>query len=54
VPAARVYEPGTNTLLTTWTTPTGWVIVRALTIGPRRGEDLVTLHTRPPVRIGNG
>jgi GH15 family glucan-1,4-alpha-glucosidase len=49
VPTARVYEPGTNTLLTTWTTPTGWVIVRdALTIGPRRGEDLVTPHTRPP------
>jgi GH15 family glucan-1,4-alpha-glucosidase len=49
VPTARVYEPGTNTLLTTWTTPTGWVMVRdALTIGPRRGEDLVTPHTRPP------
>ncbi|HEY7829831.1 MAG TPA: glycoside hydrolase family 15 protein, partial [Solirubrobacteraceae bacterium] len=49
VPTARVYEPGTNTLLTTWNTPTGWVIVRdALTIGPRRGEDLVTPHTRPP------
>ncbi len=49
VPAARVYEPGTNTLLTTWTTPTGWVAVRdALTLGPRRGEDRVTPHTRPP------
>jgi alpha,alpha-trehalase len=49
VPTARFYEPGTNTLLTTWTTPTGWVIVRdALTIGPRRGEDTVTPHTRPP------
>jgi len=49
VPTARVYEPGTNSLLTTWTTPTGWLIVRdALTIGPRRGEDLVTPHTRPP------
>jgi GH15 family glucan-1,4-alpha-glucosidase len=49
VPTARIYEPGTNTLLTTWTTPTGWVIVRdALTIGPRRGVDLVTPHTRPP------
>jgi GH15 family glucan-1,4-alpha-glucosidase len=49
VPTARVYEPGTNTLLTTWTTPTGWVMVRdALTIGPRRGEDTVTPHTRPP------
>jgi alpha,alpha-trehalase len=49
VPTARVYEPGTNTLLTTWTTSTGWLMVRdALTIGPRRGEDLVTPHTRPP------
>jgi GH15 family glucan-1,4-alpha-glucosidase len=49
VPAARVYEPGTNTLLTTWKTPTGWVIVRdALTLGPRRGIDTVTPHTRPP------
>src|SRR5216117_655091 len=37
-PAARVYEPGTNTLLTTWKTPAGWVLVRdALTMGPRRG-----------------
>ncbi len=49
VPTARVYEPGTNTLLTTWTTPTGWVFVRdALTLGPRRGVDVVTPHTRPP------
>ena len=49
VPSARIYEPGTNMLLTTWKTPTGWVIVRdALTLGPRRGEDLVTPHTRPP------
>jgi GH15 family glucan-1,4-alpha-glucosidase len=49
VPTARIYEPGTNTLLTTWSTPTGWVIVRdALTIGPRRGVDTVTPHTRPP------
>jgi alpha,alpha-trehalase len=49
VPSARAYEPGTNTLLTTWTTPTGWVAVRdALTLGPRRGVDTVTPHTRPP------
>jgi alpha,alpha-trehalase len=49
VPAARVYEPGTNSLLTTWHTPTGWILVRdALTIGPRRREDVVTPHTRPP------
>ena len=49
VPTARIYEPGTNTLATTWNTPTGWVLVRdALTMGPRRGEDEVTPHTRPP------
>lgn len=49
VPSARIYEPGTNILLTTWKTPTGWAIVRdALIVGPRRGEDRVTPHTRPP------
>jgi GH15 family glucan-1,4-alpha-glucosidase len=49
VPSARMYEPGTNTLATTWTTPTGWLLVRdALTLGPRRCEDEVTPHTRPP------
>ena len=47
--SARIYEPGTNILLTTWKTPTGWAIVRdALTLGPRRGVDRVTPHTRPP------
>ena len=49
VPSDRIYEPGTNTLLTSWRTSTGWVVVRdALTIGPRHGEDTVTPHTRPP------
>jgi GH15 family glucan-1,4-alpha-glucosidase len=49
VPAARHYEPGTNILSTTWNTPTGWVLVRdALTMGPTRGEDTITPHTRPP------
>ncbi len=49
VPSARIYEPGTNILLTTWRTPTGWAIVRdALVIGPRRGVDTITPHTRPP------
>jgi alpha,alpha-trehalase len=49
VPAARIYEPGTNTLATTWNTPTGWVMVRdALTMGPEHGEDEITPHTRPP------
>src|SRR5437870_3109963 len=50
VPAARVYEPGTNTLVTTWNTKGGWAVVReALTMGPRQVEDTVTPHTRPPV-----
>ncbi len=49
VPSARAYEPGTNMLLTTWKTSSGWAIVRdALTLGPRRGVDRVTPHTRPP------
>jgi alpha,alpha-trehalase len=49
VPTARVYEPGTNVLVTTWKTPGGWVVVRdALAMGPSRGQDAVTPHTRPP------
>jgi GH15 family glucan-1,4-alpha-glucosidase len=49
VPSGRVYEPGTNTLITSWKTPGGWATVReALTLGPRRGEDTITPHTRPP------
>jgi len=49
VPSDRSYEPGTNTLITVWKTPSGWATVRdALTIGPRRGEDTITPHTRPP------
>jgi GH15 family glucan-1,4-alpha-glucosidase len=48
-PTARVYEPGSNVLSTTWKTPSGWLVVRdALTMGPRDGEDEVTPHTRPP------
>jgi alpha,alpha-trehalase len=49
VPAARVYEAGTNALVTTWRTADGWVEVRdALTMGTRQGEDTITPHTRPP------
>ena len=49
VPASRGYEPGTNILVTTWKTSTGWLLVRdALTLGPRQGDDRVTPHTRPP------
>jgi GH15 family glucan-1,4-alpha-glucosidase len=48
-PASRAYEPGTNVLVTTWQTRNGWVVVRdALVMGPRKGEDEVTPHTRPP------
>ena len=43
VPSDRIYEPGTNTLVTSWKTTTGWVVVRdALTMGPtprRRRND---------------
>jgi alpha,alpha-trehalase len=48
-PSAREYEPGTNVLVTTWKTPTGWIVVRtALTMGPHDHEDEITPHTRPP------
>ena len=34
-PTARAYEPGTNVLVTTWKTPSGWLLIRdALTMGP--------------------
>jgi alpha,alpha-trehalase len=49
VPSGRHYEAGTNTLVTTWKTTSGWAEVHdALTMGPRRGEDTITPHTRPP------
>jgi GH15 family glucan-1,4-alpha-glucosidase len=48
-PSGRAYEPGTNVLVTTWKTPSGWIVVRdALTMGPRGHEDQITPHTRPP------
>jgi GH15 family glucan-1,4-alpha-glucosidase len=48
-PTTRIYEPGTNVLVTTWKSPSGWIVVRdALTIGPRDHEDKITPHTRPP------
>jgi alpha,alpha-trehalase len=47
--AATGYDPGTNVLVTTWKTRSGWAVVRdALTMGPREREDTVTPHTRPP------
>ena len=48
-PTARQYEPGTNVLVTTWKTPSGWIVVRdALTMGPTDRDDGITPHTRPP------
>jgi alpha,alpha-trehalase len=48
-PTFRAYEPGSNVIVTTWKTPSGWVVVRdALTMGRTRGPDTVTPHTRPP------
>jgi len=48
-PSERIYEPGTNVLVTTWKSPSGWIVVRdALTIGHRDHEDRITPHTRPP------
>jgi alpha,alpha-trehalase len=49
VPTQRNYVPGTNVLRTTWHTPRGWVqVTDLLAMGPRRGPDTVTPHTRPP------
>ena len=40
VPASRRYLPGTNVLETSWSTPTGWIIVRdVLLIGPWHSEE---------------
>jgi GH15 family glucan-1,4-alpha-glucosidase len=49
VPTSRQYDPGTNTLVTTWNSPGGWLVVRdSLTMGPWDREDVITPHTRPP------
>src|SRR4029450_13184184 len=50
VPTARRYLPGTMILETSWGTPTGWIIVRALLlIGPWHHEDERShTHRRAP------
>jgi GH15 family glucan-1,4-alpha-glucosidase len=50
VPAARRYLPGTMVLETSWSTSTGWIIVRdVLLIGPWHHEDEWSkTHRRPP------
>ncbi|HWG61860.1 MAG TPA: glycoside hydrolase family 15 protein [Streptosporangiaceae bacterium] len=50
VPAARRYLPGTMVLETSWSTPTGWLVVRdALLIGPwHHDTELSHTHRRTP------
>ena len=49
VPAQRRYVPGTMVLETTWSTPTGWMVVRdALVTGPWTGSGRIPGRRRPP------
>jgi GH15 family glucan-1,4-alpha-glucosidase len=50
VPAARRYLPGTMVLETSWSTSTGWIVVRdVLLVGPWHHEDeLSRSHRRAP------
>lgn len=50
VPAARRYLPGTMIVETSWSTKTGWLIVRdVLLMGPwHHGRDRSSTHRRPP------
>ena len=49
VPAQRRYIPGTIVVETTWSTPTGWLVVRdALVMGPWQGQERIEGQRRPP------
>ena len=50
VPSGRRYLPGTMVLETTWSTPTGWAVVRdVLLVGPwRHGSSRSETHRRVP------
>ncbi|MDQ6613224.1 MAG: glycoside hydrolase family 15 protein [Actinomycetota bacterium] len=51
VPAARRYLPGTMILETSWSTPTGWIVVRDLLVmGPWHhcGQEISGTHRRAP------
>jgi GH15 family glucan-1,4-alpha-glucosidase len=53
-PSQRRYLPGTMVLETTWSTPTGWLVVRdALVMGPWRGHERVDgVRLAPPDATG--
>ena len=45
-PHPRIYEPGTNVLVTTWKSPSGWILVRdALTNDAARARGLYRRKT---------
>ena len=49
VPAQRRYVPGSMVLETTWSTATGWLVVRdGLVMGPWQGRERVEGRRRPP------
>ena len=49
VPAQRRYLPGSMVLETTWSTATGWLVVRdALVMGPWQGRERIEGQRRPP------
>jgi alpha,alpha-trehalase len=49
VPAQRRYLPGSMVLETTWSTVTGWLVVRdALAMGPWQGRERIEGQRRPP------
>ncbi|MFY9890106.1 MAG: glycoside hydrolase family 15 protein [Streptosporangiaceae bacterium] len=49
VPAQRRYLPGSMVLETTWSTATGWMVIRdALVMGPWQGSQRIEGQRRPP------
>ena len=50
VPRARIYEPGTNLLVTSWKTPTGWLVVR----DAPPGHPFLSRKVEPPSEMLKG
>ncbi len=52
VPSSRRYLPGSMVLETTWSTPTGWMVVHdALVMGPWEGNTRPVRYARPPADL---